>query len=323
MERSDTLTLGILDHFRHFRHLCVRHFCLMKNIMTRPNEKGLTLVELLVALTIMGIIVVAAMPLLSSSLEANHQGTARSELYQEGLLAMERMTGGVRKTTIVTVPNGHSPTRDILVFSRLVNSDNDFYFGDPLFPRIDEDPNDYFSWSGYGVQGVDEDDDGSFDEGNFKDDDEDALVQEDPLDGLDNDGDGTIDEEVQADYNGDGETGILGIDDDADGSVDEGISTDDDEDGSSNEEDILFLVYTYDSSNKTLTEIHSDPFSGINDPAPKVVLSNHVTDFEVKYQSPSEIRIKLTLTGDDGEVVYFNEHVCPRNTLQKTGKRVR
>jgi len=322
MTRS--LTLGILDHFRHFRHLFFRHFCLMKNIMTRPNEKGLTLVELLVALTIMGIIVVAAMPLLSSCLEANSQGTARFQLYQEGLMAMERMTGGVRKTTIVTVPNGHSPKRDILVFSRLVNSDNDFYFGDPLFPRIDEDPGDSFSGSGFGVQGVDEDGDGSFDEGSPPNDDEDALAQEDPLDGLDNDGDGTIDEEVQADYNGDEMPGIQGIDDDGDGSVDEGSSTDDDdEDGLLNEEEMLFAVYAYNSSTKTLTEIHSDPFSGINDPAPKVVLSNHVTDFEVKYQSPSQIRIKLTLTGDDGEEVDFNEHVCPRNTLQKTGKRVR
>jgi prepilin-type N-terminal cleavage/methylation domain-containing protein len=293
--------------------------------MTRPNDSGLTLVELLVALTIMGIIVVAAMPLLSSSLEANHQGTARSELYQEGLLAMERMTGGVRKTTIVTVPNGHTSVRDILVFSRLVNSDNDFYFGDPLFPRIDEDPDDTFSWAGFGVQGVDEDGDGTFDEGLFKDDDEDGLTEEDPLDGLDNDGDGTIDEEVQKDYDGNAFPGIEGIDDDGDGNVDEDSHrpTDDDEDGLLDEESILFVVYTYNSSNKTLTEIHSDENTGINGSVPKVVLSNHVTLFEATYLSPTNIKIKLKLKDDDGETVEFTEHVCPRNTLQKTGKRVR
>ena len=35
MERSDTLTLGILDHFRHFRHLFYRHF---RHFYTRQNS---------------------------------------------------------------------------------------------------------------------------------------------------------------------------------------------------------------------------------------------------------------------------------------------
>jgi prepilin-type N-terminal cleavage/methylation domain-containing protein len=295
--------------------------------MTRTGQKGLSLVELLVTISIMAIIAGAATPLLSSHMQANSDATAKSQLYREGLMAMERMTAGVRKTTFLAVPNAHSPTRDILAFSRLVNSDNDFYFGDPLFPRIDEDTNDYFTFGGWGIQGVDIDGDGSFDEGNFKDEDEDALVDEDLFDGLDNDGDGSIDEEVSQDLTGDAMPGILGIDDDGDGEVDEMANpnyiNDDDEDGLLNEENVLFAVYSYNSSTKTLTEIHSLPSWGINDPAPKVVLSDHVTDFEVKYQSPSEIRIKLTLTGDDGEEVAFNEHVCTRNTLQKTGKRVR
>jgi prepilin-type N-terminal cleavage/methylation domain-containing protein len=295
--------------------------------MTRPNDSGLTLVELLVALTIMGILVVAAMPLLSNSLEANHQGTARSELYQEGLMAMERMTAGVRKTTFLAVPNAHSPTRDILAFSRLVNSDNDFYFGDPLFPRIDEDTNDYFTFGGWGIQGVDIDGDGSFDEGNFKDEDEDGLVDEDLFDGLDNDGDGSIDEEVSQDLTGDAMPGILGIDDDGDGAVDEMANpnyiNDDDEDGVKDEEEVLFAVYSYDSSTNTLTEIHSDPNSGIYNPAPQVVLSDHVTNFEAFFEAPERIRITLELTNDNGESVTFTEYVCPRNVYQRNGKRVR
>ena len=135
--------------------------------MREKGEKGLTLVELIISLTIMGIIATASIPLLSSTLELYGSGTDRSRLYHEGLMAMERMTAGVRKTTFLTVPNGHSPTRDILVFSRLVNSDNDFYFGDPLFPRIDEDTDNFFTAGGYGIKGVDEDGDGSFDEGNI------------------------------------------------------------------------------------------------------------------------------------------------------------
>jgi hypothetical protein len=236
------------------------------------------------------------------------------------------MTAGVRKTTFVAVPNGHSPTRDILAFSRLVNSDNDFYFGDPLFPRIDEDTDDMYSFGSYGIKGVDEDGDGMFDEENFKDEDEDGFVEEDWLDGLDNDGDGTIDDEMIKDMNLDGAGGILGIDDDGDGQVDEGPAaavSDDDEDGFKDEEDVLFAVYSYDSSINTLTEIHSDPNMGIYNPAPKVVLSDHVTNFEAFFEAPERIRITLELTGDEGESVTFVEYVYPRNTHQINGKRVR
>jgi prepilin-type N-terminal cleavage/methylation domain-containing protein len=293
--------------------------------MIGAGEKGFTLVELLIAIAILGLIAGAGTAMLSASLQAHEQGDARSGVYQEGLLVMERMTSGVRKTTIVVVPNGHSPTRNILAFSRLVNTDNDFYFGDPLFPRIDEDPDDYFSFGCYGIKGVDEDGDGSFDEGSFKDEDEDGFYAEDLFDGLDNDGDGSIDEEVQKDYIGNGVPGILGIDDDGDGTVDEAPHKpdDDDEDGLIDEEEILFAVYSYNSSTETLTEIHSHPFMGIYDPAPKVVLSTRVASFQVTYEAPERILIELTLKGDDGKSVTFSEYVCPRNTYQKTGKRVR
>ena len=294
--------------------------------MRTTNEKGFTLVELLLAITIMGIIAGTAMPLLSTMLNAHDRLSARASLYQEGMLIMERITSGLRKTTVVAVPNGHSYTRDILAFSRLVNSDNDFYFGDPLFPRIDEDPDDYYSYRSYGIKGVDEDDDGMVDEGNWNDDDEDGLIDEDLLDGLDNDGDGTIDEEVNVDYMGNGVSGILGIDDDGDGTVDEAqgkSAADDDEDGTKDEEEILFVVYTYNSSNNSLTEIHSDPDDGINSPAPQIVLSTLVTNFNAIHQSPTRIRIELELTGKDEKAVTFAEDVYVRNVLQKTGKRVR
>jgi hypothetical protein len=242
-------------------------------------------------------------------------------------MAMERMTAGVRKTTFLTVPNGQSPTRNILAFSRLVNTDNDFYFGDPLFPRIDEDTDNFFTAGGYGILGVDEDGDGNFDEGTIFDDDEDGVIDEDRWDGIDNDGDGSVDEEANGDFNHDAKAGIKGIDDDGDGQVDEmaspSMSADDDEDGLKNEEEVLFAVYSYDSSTNTLTEIHADPSSGINNPAPKVVLSDHVTNFEAFFEAPERIRITLELTGDEGESVTFTQYVCPRNVYQRLGKRVR
>jgi len=293
--------------------------------MRRADEKGLTLIELLLAITITGIIASAGTALLWTCLEVQGQGEDRSQVYQEGLMAMERMTAGISKTTIVLVPNGHSPTRNILAFSRLVNSDGDFYFGDPLFPRVDEDPHDYFSFGSYGIKGVDEDGDGTLDEGSFKDEDEDGFYNEEPLDGLDNDGDGAVDEEVQPDYDINGVPGISHMDDDGDGLVDEAPHKpeDDDEDGLVNEEEILFTVYSYDSSAKTLTEIQSHSTNGIYAPAPRVVLSDHVTSFEAFFEAPERIRITMTLVGEDGESVTFCEYVHPRNAFQKTGKRVR
>ena len=52
-------------------------------------QKGLTLVELIITVSIMAIIVGAAMPLVSSSLDAHNNGMARSRLYHEGMLAIE------------------------------------------------------------------------------------------------------------------------------------------------------------------------------------------------------------------------------------------
>ena len=231
--------------------------------MRQKGQKGLTLVELIISLTIMGIIATASVPLLSSTLEIYSSGTDRSRFYHEGLMAMERMTAGAKKTTFLIVPNGHNPTRNILAFSRLVNSDNDFYFGDPLFPRIDEDTDQSFSFGGWGIQGVDVDGDGSVDEANWTDDDEDGLEQEETFDGLDNDGDGSIDEEVKGDLTSDGLPGIAGMDDDGDGVVDNmpnpNYKNDDDEDRQQDEEEVLFVVYLYDSSTNTLTEIHAGP----------------------------------------------------------------
>jgi prepilin-type N-terminal cleavage/methylation domain-containing protein len=205
--------------------------------MKSTCEKGLTLVELLVSITIMVIIAAAAMPLLSASLNAHSGGIARAELYQEGLMLMEKMTSGVRKTTILQIPNNHNPTRNMLAFSKLVNDDNDFYFGDPLFPRVDEDTSESFTWWGNGTPGVDDNGDGTIDNGaTWKDDDEDGLINEDDIDGIDNDGDGNIDEDPTSDWDKNAVSGIEGIDDDGNGLVDDEGSTDDDEDGSNNEE---------------------------------------------------------------------------------------
>ena len=291
--------------------------------MKRANEKGVTLVELLVTIAIMAIIATAAIPLLSSSLDAHNHGMARSRLYHEGLLAMENMTSGVRRCTFLLIPNAHNTTRDILAISGDINDDDDYYFDDPLFPRIDEDMNQDMNEDGdNGIKGIDDDGDGFIDEGfGFEDDDEDGVSNEDPLDGIDNDGDGNIDEDCGWEADNDGAPGISGIDDDQDGQVDEGSIADDDEDGSFAETGNIPIIYSFNSGTGTL--IQSIPYTGET-----ADLSTHVTQFLVTYEAPDathgpRIQIALTLTGDDGESIQFVEYAYPRNILQKTGKRVR
>lgn len=287
------------------------------------RRRGLTLLELLVAITIIGLITTAAAALLSTSLQAHLYASNKSTLYRDGLIAMERMTSGVKKSTFLLIPNNHAPSRDILAFSGTVNDDNDFYFGDSLFPRIDEDLDRDMNRDGDpGISGIDDDGDGSPDEtGNAWDDDEDGLTNEDPLDGVDNDGDGNIDEDVGWDANGDAKNGIAGMDDDGDGSVDEGANDrDDDEDGLTQEDSLNPIVYFLDSGTNTLKE--TSPTGTTAD------LAKNVTAFTVTYEPPDATRdprisISLTLTGDDGESVTFFEYVYPRNVVQKSGKRVR
>lgn len=283
--------------------------------MRRAAEKGITLVELLLALALLGILAGAGAGLLSASIRVQGEEGGRAALYQEGLQAMESITSGIRISTFVLIPNSHGPVRNILAFSGTVNDDNDFYFGDPLFPRIDEDTHqDMASDGGPGISGLDDDGDGSVDEGVSNDDDEDGVADEDPLDGIDNDGDGLIDEDVAVDMNSDGNDGIAGMDDDGDGSVDEGAFGDDDEDQAQNEDPLNPVVYSVPGGTGSLQ---------VSTGGQSAVVANHVSFFQATWEAPERILVQLTLTGDDGESLSFSEYVCPRNTRQKTGKRVR
>jgi len=300
--------------------------------MRPAGEKGLTLVELLVTITIIGIIATVAVPLLSGSLEAHSLGIARARLYQEGLMLMERMTTGAKITTYLQVPNNHKPSRNVLAVASRVNEDHDFYFNDPLFPRVDEDYGDSFAASGKGIAGFDDNGDGNIDGAGFSDDDEDGANNEEILDGLDNDGDGNIDEDLSTDFTKDSATGIAGVDDDADGQVDEHINPnpwgDEDEDGQKKEDPVTFVLFVHDGSTQTLREILPSNLYGMSVPVYNVILSTRVAAFTTTYYPPDaanrpRISIALTLAGDNGETVQFFEYVYPRNILQATGKRVR
>ena len=285
--------------------------------MRDAGDKGITLIELVVSITIMMIIAATAIPLLSTSLDVYSHGSGKSHLYQEGLHAMERITTSVRKSTFLNIPNAHNPTRNVLALSGILDTDNDYYFGNTIFPRIDEDvPADMNADSKNGIAGVDDDGDGSVDEGGGdEDDDEDGQVNEDWIDGIDNDGDGNIDEDCGGDMNNDGAPGIIGVDDDASGDVDEGLVNDDDEDGTPSATGLIQLTYWIPSGNTLREDNH---YSGANRE-----LSTHVTKFEVKFTSPGMILINLELTSDEGEKIEFKEYAFARNTYQRMGKKVR
>jgi hypothetical protein len=257
---------------------------------------------------------------LSSLLELHSSSNARAALYREGMLAMERITQGARRSTYLMIPNAHAPVRDCLAYSGSINEDNDHYFNDPLYPRIDEGVEDDMNAdSADGIKAMDDDGDGALDEQAgtpYADDDEDGQIGEDPLDGVDNDGDGNIDEDLDKDATDDHAAGIKGVDDDGDGQVDEGTIYDNDEDGTEKEDLLNPVIYQFDNAAHTLTE--SLPYTDAS-----ATLSDRVTLFQVTREAPQRILIELTLTGENGERIAFYEHVYLQNTLQRTGKRVR
>ncbi len=284
------------------------------------NAIGFTLVELLVAIGIFAMIAAGATALLTASLNAQNQGDSRVGLYWEGSMLMERMASALRNCTYLLIPNAHQPTRDFLAFSGIVNEDDDFYFDDPLFPRIDEDPDSDLTDDGLtGIGGVDDDGDGSVDEnpkGHY-DNDEDGSLNEDPLDGIDNDEDGNVDEDPHQDVNGDNLPGIALVDDNGDGTVDNGGHfSDDDEDGEKSEDGLNALLYSLVSGTSTLQV--KDTHSGQITP-----LSTSVGAFEVTFDAPDRVLITLTLTDDEGKNLTLSEYVHLENTFQRLGKRVR
>jgi len=285
--------------------------------------RGLTLVELLISLMILGILAAGASGLVRSVLQAREYNEERSALFREGLVAMERMTAGVRTCTYLLLPEGHAHTRNILAFSGRVNDDNDYYFDDPLFPRIDEDPPADMTDDGKpGILGIDDDNDTNVDEGDKKNDDEvGSWKDEDPFDGSDDDGDGSIDEDSPSDKNNDGKPGLKGFDDDGDGSIDEGDKKDDDEDDFKDEDPLSPVVYTFDSNQGTLYETVPSLASTEN-------ICSNVKSFTAVYDPPDSygdptVTITLVVENGEGESFTFTQTVFPENLVQRCGKRVR
>ena len=228
---------------------------------TRANRAaGFTLVEVLLAVAVAGLLMAALGGLVSQALQARAVVSTKNDLLQQAEFAMERMVSAVRGTTRLLLPLAENPgtawsesARDpgvlAVTLGPTIDRDHDGFAdadndGDG---RLDEDPgNDLTSDYAAGIVGVDDDGDGQVDEGNVEDDDEDGSIDEDPVDGIDNDGDGSVDEDPSKDIENDGAPGVIGVDDDGDGSIDEGGTPnkdDDDEDGAKEEDWLDSAVY--------------------------------------------------------------------------------
>jgi prepilin-type N-terminal cleavage/methylation domain-containing protein len=302
------------------------------SVAKRWRSEGFTLVELMISIAITAALFVSVGRLVATCMRLDSASAGAPAAYESGVIAVERMVAGVKACTALHVPNNHNTTRDVLAFSGTYNDDGDAYFGDALYPRVDEDsPSDMSGDSAPGIAGLDDDGDGLTDEAGglpwadaVRDDDEDGLFDEDELDGVDNDGDGNIDEDTSSDGNADSSPGASGMDDDGDGSADEGGAAEaanDDEDAASDEDGFDAVVYAFDAATGTLRETF--PRTGESG----IVLEN-VSAFTVVYSPPDAatdpyVTISLTISGETGETVTIVEDVCPRNLTQRWGRRVR
>lgn len=212
------------------------------------RQRGFTLIELLMALAL-AVLLITALTGVTGQVLSTYEAVSRTNtLNRDARFALEQIGQAVRQGGRLLVPladdaatahreNVHTvlavtlDRETDLDGNGVPDADND---GDG---RFDEDPPaDWTFDTAAGIRLVDDDADGTVDNGAADSDDESATANGDPVNGVDDDGDGSIDEDPGADLNGDGCPGVCGVDDDHDGTVDEGNVADDDEDGATDED---------------------------------------------------------------------------------------
>ena len=227
------------------------------------RQQGVTLIELLIALVLATILFSGLNGVVGQALDIHDSVREKNDLTRQARFAMQRMEQAVSNTRLLLLPLNDkpasnwlenvreetvpptTPTDDSTKYTAVLavtlpayqDLDGDGFpdADDDRDGRIDEDlPNDRNYDFAPGIYLIDDDGDGSVDENpsfSWDDDEVNAVVNEDPIDGIDNDGDNNVDEDPASDNNADGCPGICGVDDDGDGTVDEGNADDDDEDG--------------------------------------------------------------------------------------------
>lgn len=232
-------------------------------ISNRRRRQGFTYIEMMLSVTIMGMVMLALMGVMNTATEAGEDVRTRNDLTRQARFAMQRMvrfTGHSRRLLVPMVDkldtNWPENIREQTIPASPLVGDQVFAYAVlavtlPAFVDLDQDgfpdadddedglidedlPNDIHHDYLPGIAFIDDDGDGYVDENpsSYWDDDEtNAVENEDPLNGVDDDDDANVDEDPASDNNGDGCPGVCGVDDDGDGSIDEGSANDDDEDG--------------------------------------------------------------------------------------------
>ena len=227
------------------------------------HQAGFTLIELVVATMLAALLIAGLGGVVGQVTTTRDAVQDRNELTRQARFAMDQMVRVVSHSRLLLLPLADkpasnwlenvreetvpptTPTDDSTKYTAVLavtlpayqDLDGDGYpdADDDRDGRIDEDlPNDKNYDFAPGIYLIDDDGDGWVDENpssGWDDDEVNAVVNEDPIDGIDNDGDNNVDEDPASDMNGDGCPGVCGVDDDGDGFIDEGNADDDDEDG--------------------------------------------------------------------------------------------
>lgn len=313
-----------------------------------PLSGGFTLVEVVVAIMIGGMLLLALSGVVSGALSARRNTSAVHDIHRDARFAMERMVRAVGHTRVLILPLADMPasnwrenvreetvpasppegsstnaTAVLAVTLPLyvdLNADGVPDADDDGDGRIDEDlPDDRNHDGAAGIVLIDDDGDGNVDEDQQHSDDESATTNDDPINGVDDDGDNNVDEDSGDDMNADACPGVCGVDDDGDGAIDEGGNGDDDEDGGSFDDWYNPVVFYLD--NGTLMERMPVPWdenaAGGVTGADFVVsaIANNVSRFRIERIVQGHdiaLRIDLTLELTDpasGEVAQVHTQV--------------
>ncbi len=310
------------------------------------RQSGFTLIELLTAVVLAALILTAVTALVNSAFGTSAAVDERNQLMQQARFAMDRIVRvashspklllpfpdnpgtdwpeNIREQTIpATPPVGSSSFATAVLAVTLpefVDLDADG------FPDADDDRdgrvNEDFGYDLHhdfktGIIGIDDDGDGSVDEGSFyTDDDEDGSLNEDPINGIDDDGDGNVDEDPASDNNNDGCPGLCGVDDNQDGTIDNTSDNNDDENGTEFEDGYDPVVFYLDGD--SLMERMPVPWNedgnsspdGPNDGRDFVAssIADNVTLLRFERVETADasiplVQIDLELTGPDGTTV--------------------
>ena len=182
-----------------------RRYCEKMPVTPTSRQKGFTLLEILLALAIAGVLLAALSNVISTALDAEQATRLQNNTLQQARFALQRITHAVSKSQRLLIPLAENSAttwsesvRNVLAVS--------------LDPTLDRDK------------------DGWADANNDKD-----FLDVNKSGTRDAGEPERIDEDFGMDSDSDGKPGIINIDDDGDGTIDEGNGAmarhDDDEDG--------------------------------------------------------------------------------------------